>query len=434
MLAEYLRLSADRVRVIAAFRLGLPGLNYRVQDEGATLHFGREAREGSLDLGRVLTDALREASPDQAIRRLLSPHSGLAEGVIAALPGEAPELLPPPTNAVLTPPRPGPVVLPAIAELNLGGLDELARSVIAEWFEHREVLRAFSDPLIHDRHSDTWATRSDWLAAARRFGSGEFRDAQTELIRLDLGVTAGKAQWLEQLRQVGWHGENDQAEIVGVYRYRHEMPDVARQWLAPKPFQDCPEAPCRAAEGDWIASRYLAASHGPPEPGALEHTVEAESRGPRRLLRPRSGPAVEGAGGPGDRGEVGLAVRGRRPVDRRGRPWLGRGGRGAGGERLSGSRPARGRFRPSSRPARRCWPGRGWHPRRSWPGSSVRSWDRTCVAARRVPRGGAWAAWPRPIPGCWPTSRSTGRSSSGKLAVAWTRCRPLVKKPASGRA
>jgi hypothetical protein len=180
--------------------------------------------------------------------------------VIAALPTAVPATLPKAVAQVLKPPRPALVPLPAMAELDLDGLDRIARSTISEWFEDRMVLRAYFDPLQYARQTDNWASRDDWLAAARRFHTEKFRDPQIEFIRLDLGETTDKAAWLDCLRQYGWHGENSDSEIAAVYRFRYEIPEVAREWLSPRPFEDCPGAECRAREGDWIASRFIAAT------------------------------------------------------------------------------------------------------------------------------------------------------------------------------
>ncbi len=166
------------------------------------------------------------------------------------------------SSCALRPP-PSPAALPFVTELDLDGLDRLVKSVVAEWLGQREVLDAYFDPLFTNRGSDTWASRDDWLAAAERFRKGEFQDPRSELIRLELVDAADKTDWLEWLRQVGWHGENWPAEIVAVYRYRHEIPAVAGEWFAPRPFEDCIEPKWRASEGDWIASRYLAAAIDP---------------------------------------------------------------------------------------------------------------------------------------------------------------------------
>ena len=136
----------------------------------------------------------------------------------------------------------------------------MAKAIVAEWFRDRDVLNAYFDPMLFDRQSDTWATRDDWLDADQRFRVEEFQDVRVEYIRLDLGDKVDETRWLEHLRRVGWYYESPGAEIATVYKYRHEVPDLAREWLAAKPFEDCPGAEWRAREGDWIAARYLADS------------------------------------------------------------------------------------------------------------------------------------------------------------------------------
>lgn len=285
LIAEFRRLNADRARVITAVREGLPRLGFSIQDERARLHYGRGAREATLDLGKPLTEALRQGTARDAVRALLSANPDLAEEVADAVSPERPDRLPEPSTAVLRPPAPPPVPLPPIAELDLARLDQLARSILDRYLEDREVLRGFFDPLLHDRASDTWATREDWLRAANRFRGESFTNPDAELIRLELGVTEDLHGWLAVLGGVGYHGENSEAEIISVYRYRRENPDIAREWFAPGPFEDCPEAETRSRVGDWIAARYLATSIDPEDdvgrplsrlsPAALEVFFEA---------------------------------------------------------------------------------------------------------------------------------------------------------------
>ncbi len=285
LIAEFRRLNADRARVITALRTALPRLGFNVQDERARLHFGRSVRESTLDLGKPLTEALRQGTAREAVRTLLFANPDLAEEVADAVPPERPDRLPEPTTAVLRPPAPPPVPIPPIAELDLDRLDQIARSILDRYREEREVLGAFFDPVLYDSAADTWATSDDWLRAANRFRGEPFTNPDAELIRLELGVTDDLHGWLAVLGGVGYHGENSEAEIISVYRYRHENPDIAREWFAPGPFEDCPEAETRSIVGDWIAARYLATSIDPEDdvgrplsrftPSALEVFFEA---------------------------------------------------------------------------------------------------------------------------------------------------------------
>ena len=286
LIAEFRRLNADRARMITVFRVALPRLGFNVQDERARLHYGRGVREASLNLGQSLTAALRQGTASEAVRTLLSTNPWLAEEVAAALPPDRPEKLPEPRTAVLLPPEPPPVSIPQITELDLAHVDQLARSILGRYLGEREVLRAFFDPLLYDPASDTWATRDDWLRAANQFRGEEFTNPDAELIRLELGVTVDVHGWLTTLGRIGHHGENSEAEIISVYRYRHEDPDIAKEWFVPGPCEDCPEAETRCGIGDWIAARYVAASIEPGEdhvwhrlsrlsPSALEAFFEA---------------------------------------------------------------------------------------------------------------------------------------------------------------
>jgi hypothetical protein len=286
LISEFRRLNADRARVIAAFRVALPRLGFHVQDEQARLHYGRGVREASLDLGEPLTGALRQGTAREAVRTFLATNPGLAEEVAEALAPESPEKLPEPRTAVLLPPEPPPIPIPQITELDLARVDQLARLILDRYLGQREVLGAFFDPLLYDPASDSWATRDDWLRAANRFRGEDFTNPAAELIRLELGVTVDVHGWLTTLGRVGRHGENSEAEIISVYRYRHEYPEIAKVWFAPGPFEDCPEAETRCGIGDWIAARDLAASIDPGDddvwrplsrltPSALEVFFEA---------------------------------------------------------------------------------------------------------------------------------------------------------------
>ncbi len=275
LISEFQRLNADRARVIAAFRVALPQLGFLVQDERARLRYGREVREATLDLGKPLTEALRQGTASEAVRDLLSANPGLAEEVAGALPSERPERLPEPRTAVLRPPAPPPVPIPTIAELDPARVDRIACSVLDRYLEDRDVLHAYFDPMLYDPASDTWASREDWIDAANRFRGEKLTSPAAEFIRLEFGVENDADEWLTLLGRVGYQGENSEAEVISVYRYRRQYPEIAKAWFTPVPFEDCPEAEARAGAGDWIAARYLAASI---EPGDADNVWRSLSR------------------------------------------------------------------------------------------------------------------------------------------------------------
>jgi len=261
---EFRRIEADRARIITALRETLPKLDFRVQDERSTLHFGRRYREAEIDLGAGLTAALRRGSASEAVRELLADHPDLADAVAGALPAEPPSRLPEPSTTVLRPPPPSSVPLSSLTNQDVARLDREARAIIDAYFQERDILNAYFDPLQWDAASDTWAASEDWLGVAERFREPDFTESRAELIRLDLGRTGDKEAWLAALRLARDHGENDVDEaIMAVYRHRREFPDLAREWFAPDPFDDCPNAETRARLGDWIAARSVAASIEP---------------------------------------------------------------------------------------------------------------------------------------------------------------------------
>jgi hypothetical protein len=58
------------------------------------------------------------------------------------------------------------------------------------------------------------------------------------------------------------HHEVTDAEVELAWRFRHELPDVARNRFAPQPFNQVPFAEHRARLGDPVARRYLLANEG----------------------------------------------------------------------------------------------------------------------------------------------------------------------------
>jgi hypothetical protein len=84
-----------------------------------------------------------------------------------------------------------------------------------------------------------------------------------KLVKLvDVGDARGRQKARDLLQQMEPHHEVSDAEVELAWRFRHELPDIARKWFAPQPFDQVPYAEQRARLGDPVARRYVLANEG----------------------------------------------------------------------------------------------------------------------------------------------------------------------------
>ena len=268
---EYLRLNAARKSVLDAVKRAASRRGWGVQRVRpfvlapgikATWYLGRTRRKVELPVGHVLTDLLRTISPEQAIRQLLAPHHEFAEECLAALTAKQG---PPPTlpDRDLAPdlptrhPR-----LRALDPETMAEMDAFADRTLAAYLRNERTIWDYRWSDRFDSSLDTWATTPDWVRLAQGLIGGEWPHPAAVLVLLDAGDPRGPERARYLLRRMEPHHEVSDAEVELAWRHRHDMPDVARKWFAPQPFDQVPFAAHRARLGDPVARRYVLTNEG----------------------------------------------------------------------------------------------------------------------------------------------------------------------------
>lgn len=113
-----------------------------------------------------------------------------------------------------------------------------------------------------DPRHDTWATTADWMRLAEPLVDGDWPHPVAILVLLDVGDPRGSRKARELIRRMEPHHEVSYAEVELVWRFRHELPEISREWFAPQPFDQVPFAEHRARLGDPVARRYVLTNEG----------------------------------------------------------------------------------------------------------------------------------------------------------------------------
>jgi hypothetical protein len=109
------------------------------------------------------------------------------------------------------------------------------------------------------------------------------------VILLDAGDARGDAAARSYLQRAEPHHEVSGAEVELAWRYRHELPQVARKWFLAEPFNDVPFAKERARLGDPIALRHTLVETVPRDEAEIDPDSTAEEV---RMLAPERQEAV----------------------------------------------------------------------------------------------------------------------------------------------
>ena len=268
---EYLRLNAGRRSVLNAVKHAASRRGWGVQRVGpfllapgipATWHFGQTHREVELRVGRVLTDLLRAVSPEQAIRQLLAPNHVFADECIAALASEGP----PPTlpDRDLAPaayptrhPR-----LRVLDSVTTAEMDAFADRMLAAYLRNERTIWDYRGSMRFDPSCDTWATTADWVRLAEGLIGGDWPNPAAVLLLVEVGDPRARRLARYLLERTDPHDEVSDAVVELAWRFRHELPNVARKWFAPQPFDQVPFAEQRARLGDSVARRYVLTNEG----------------------------------------------------------------------------------------------------------------------------------------------------------------------------
>jgi hypothetical protein len=136
-------------------------------------------------------------------------------------------------------------------------LDRFAAERLRAYVNESRTIWEYHDRDVFDPAIDTWATQRDWMAIAERHLDGARSHPMAVLILLDAGDPRGEPLAHQLVERAQPHHEASDAEIQIVWRFRHAYPDVARRWFAPQQFNEVPFAKARAALGDPVARRRL---------------------------------------------------------------------------------------------------------------------------------------------------------------------------------
>lgn len=267
---EYLRLNSARRSVLDAVKSAASRLGWGVQRMrpswiapgiSATWYLGRTHREVKVPVGPVLTDLLRTASPEQAIRHLLASNLSFADACVAALgDGGTSTTLPERDLAPALPTRQP--RLRTLAPATIAEMDIFADHTLAEYLRNERTIWDYRGSSRFDSTYDMWATTADWVRLAERLIDGDWPNPAAILVLLDAGDPRGADRARYLLERMEPHHEVTDAEVELAWRFRHELPELARQWFDPHPFDQMPYAEHRARLGDPVAHRYVSAYEG----------------------------------------------------------------------------------------------------------------------------------------------------------------------------
>jgi hypothetical protein len=267
---DFLRLNSARRAVLDAVKSAASRLGWSVERKRpffvgpgipATWYLGRTRREVELPVGFVLTDLLRTASPEQAIRHLLASHNSFAEACVVALgDGDTPGKLPERDLATALPTR-HPHLRP-LDPATMAEMDQFADRTLAAYLRNERTIWDYRDSARFDPTRDTWATIADWMYLAEPLIGGEWPNPAAVLVLLDAGDPMGADRARYLLKRMEPDHEASGVEVELAWRFRHELPELALKWFGPQPFDQMPFAEHRARLGDPVARRYQLANEG----------------------------------------------------------------------------------------------------------------------------------------------------------------------------
>lgn len=260
---EFLMLNAARSRVLRAIWQAAAAWGWRKQEIGLaflgierTVHLGTDRREVSFSVEGPLTGAVRNDDPEAALRRIFQDAPDFAEACVAALrdprqdaPAELPDATLSPRDVPPAPP------LRAMTPAVVADMDRFAQAELRGYLTAERTIWEYRNRDVYEAKADTWAARDDWVRVAERHLGTEWPHPMAMLILLDAGDPRGDRLAREYLAKAYPHHEVSDAEVEIVWRYRHELPDAARQWFTPQQHDDVPFATQRAALGDPVALR-----------------------------------------------------------------------------------------------------------------------------------------------------------------------------------
>ena len=113
-----------------------------------------------------------------------------------------------------------------------------------------------------DSSFDTWATTSDWVRLADGLVGGDWPDPAAVLVLLDVGDPRGRQKALDLLQRIEPHDEVSDAEVELAWRFRHELPGIARKWFGASRSIRCLSRSTESVLATLGESRYVLANEG----------------------------------------------------------------------------------------------------------------------------------------------------------------------------
>ena len=236
---EYLRLNAGRRLVIDAVELAASDRGWGVlrvsplfivRGIPAAWYFGQTQREVKLPVGRELTDLLRAGSPEQAIRQLLAPYHSFAQECVAALAKEGPAFTLPERDLAPALPTRHPR-LRSLDPETMAEMDAFADRTLAAYLRSEQTIWDYRWSNRFDSSFDTWATTADWVRLAQELVDGDWPNPAAVLVLVDVGDPRGTQKVRELLERMEPDHEVPDAAAELAWRFRHELPDIARKWF-----------------------------------------------------------------------------------------------------------------------------------------------------------------------------------------------------------
>lgn len=261
---EYERLNSSRSRVLDAVFGCLREQGYHLDSNTVLVGLeakqmvGREFREFAVELGESVTNAIEESGEERAVRQALAAEEKLADAAVEFLGRTEAGLRI--DERPLRPANPPKRELPVLSAEQLSLLDERADMLLRRFMETDDALLAYSNPLMWDVGSDSWADAQQWIALAQEHVLGSYPRCDAEMILIDHGDPTARERFMARLQDAEPHHEVWDQEVEMVWKLRQESPELAEKWFGPRQHEDVPYAEVRARLGDPIAACHVLGS------------------------------------------------------------------------------------------------------------------------------------------------------------------------------
>ncbi|MEZ6085766.1 MAG: hypothetical protein R3E58_17895, partial [Phycisphaerae bacterium] len=285
---EFLDLQSKRSTVLSAIWRAAIDRGWKRQevslsfvDVEANMFLGESMREVGFEAGESLTRAVRFHDAQTVLKKLIKVDLDFADACIRHL-GEEDAPLPEETDSLR--PRNLPAS-PPLVELTadvIAEMDAWASGIIRNKYQSLKTLREYGNRDFYDPAIDCWVEDTWWMWLAEQ-SLKRRPSAMATLVLLDASDPRGTERAIEMLNATEPHDELYDEQIEIAWRFRHELPDIARKWFGPDApvGMDIDYHEVRALLGDPVAKRMLVAGYEGDEddyPSALVAKQWGEKR------------------------------------------------------------------------------------------------------------------------------------------------------------